>query len=421
MIIDKCRVLMVISSFLTLATFACVKEDIETGKDTEIYKQIIDSIIVEKSPNYILQVEDFVDINACLKHRKGIDGFVMIVLNQDCKVSSAILLPENTMFIINNCTIAQEDYTFDNVFRSGNVVLEDGDYYYLPDRIDTLHNISIVGVGNAVIKGPDANRTDPTNHDSPMVTADVYGARTHMISLCLVDGGEIKGLTFTRPRGWCLCFEYCSNYAVHDNYFESTNMDRPYDFHATGDGIDLRRGCHHFNIYNINGSTTDDLIALNTGPVRAFTPDRYYSAYSYKITELLEELNPRISDIHDVHIDNIVKNGINERGSGALIRLNCEGDKELYNVYISKGEYSGIVTTGNRQAIYFSHFSGPYTPDSIHDIFINDVRIINTSRMIDNVLDATIKLKNVWANKLYNGSGGGIYNYLYDEGLVVTD
>ena len=418
--INKCQLLAVTLFLASLMSFACDKVEVEVS-DNINYKEVIDGIINEIKPDLVLKVEDFTDINDCLRYRANLDGFVMIVLNRDCKVSSAILLPGNTTFIINNCTITQADYTFDNVFRSGNVVLDGNDAYYLPDKIDTLHNISIIGVGKAVIKGPDMNRIDPNNHNSPMVTADVYGARTHMVSLCLVDGGEIRGLTFTRPRGWSVCFEYSSNFTIRDCYFESTNMDSPYDFHATGDGIDLRRGCHHFNIYNISGSTTDDLIALNTGPVRDFESNRYYSAYSYKITRRLEKQDLKVSDIHDIHIDNIVKHGINERASGALIRLNCEGDKELYNIYISKGEYSGIVTKGNRQAIYFSHFSGPYTPDSIHDIFINDVKIVNTSRTIDNVLDATIKLKNVWASKLFNGSGGGVYNYLYNEGLVVTD
>ena len=406
---------------LSFVTYACTKVEFEPYIDDESNKEILDNLVIEKSPDVVLRVEDFADINDCLRHRADIDGHVMIVLNKDCKISSAILLPDNTMFVINNCMIAQEDNVFDNVFRSSNVGLIENDYFFLPNKIDTLHNISIIGVGNAVIKGPDVNRVDPTNHNSPMVTADIYGARTHMISLCLVDGGEIKGLTFTRPRGWCICFEYCSNFAVHVSFFESTNMDSPYSFHATGDGVDLRRGCHHFNLYNLRGSTTDDLIALNTSPASEVKPNRFYAAYTTKLTKELEAQNPRISDIHDIYINNIEKNGINGRGSGALIRLNCEGDKELYNVYISQGVYSGQVSSGNRQAIYFSHFSAPYVADSIHDVFINDVKIINTSRIIDNVLDAPIKIKNVWANKLFNGSGGGVYNYLYNDGLVVTN
>lgn len=408
---------LVIITLFSLVLVSCSKEEKEGDNNVEL----IESIISERSPVAILDVENFTNIYECLKFRTSIEGSVVIILSVDYIISSALLLPENTTFIINDCTIKQADFTFDNVFRSSNVVLDNSNPYYLPEKIDTLRNISIIGVGNAIIQGPDNNLTDPNNHDSPMVTADVYGARTHTISLCFVDGGEIRGLTFTRPRGWAICFEYCSNYSVHDNYFESTNMDSPYNYHATGDGIDLRRGCHHFNIFNINGSTTDDLIALNTCPVAEITPNRYYAAYSMKLTKQLEEQNPRVSDIHDVQINNIVKNGINRRGSGALIRLNCEGDKELFNIYISQGVYSGYVTEGNRQAIYFSHFSGPYTPNSIHDVYISEIKIKKTSRTIDNVIDARIKLKNVLATHLYNESGGGIFYYSYNEGLVVTD
>lgn len=390
--------------------------------DIAVNQELLSECIAKHKPEIVLNVEDFTSIEDCLNYRESITGSAMIIFNRDYEISSAILIPSNTIVVINGCTIKQANYTFDNVFRSSNVILDDNDFFYIPKAIDSLENISIIGIGDAIIQGPDINRKDITNNNSPMVTADLYGARTHMISLCLVTNGEISGLKFIRPRGWSICFEFCSYFTVTDICFISTDMDSPYDFHATGDGINLRRGCHHFNIYTIIGSTTDDLIALNTTPApKEVIPNRYHAMFTTSYSQSIALQNNRLLDIHDVHINNIVKNGQNDRGSGALVRLNCFGNTQLYNIYISQGEYSGLVSPGNHQAILFSNYSGRYISDSIHDVYIYDIKIKNTSQTIDNVLDSGLKVKNVWASKLYNGSGGGVYRYLYDEGLVVTD
>ena len=103
--------------FLPFIAFACSKVESKPEKTDDFTKEIIESIIIEKSPDVVLRVEDFADIYDCLRHRADIKGHVMIVLSNDCIISSAILLPENTSIIINNCTISQEDYSFDNVFN----------------------------------------------------------------------------------------------------------------------------------------------------------------------------------------------------------------------------------------------------------------------------------------------------------------
>lgn len=412
-----------------LPAFKCVgfyKEIVDVHKESEILSGCVSRInnsILEDKRETILNVEDFDSISECLEFRSHIDGLVKIVFNTDHLISEAILIPSDTTIVINNCTIKQANYTFDNVFRTANVVLNDEDLYYIPDTITPIRNVSIIGIGNAQIVGPDINRTDADNHDSPMVSPDVYGARTTMVDLCFVEGGEVSGLKVYRPRGWSFCFEYCSDYVVRDIYVDSTDMDKPYNAPYTGDAIDIRTGCHDFKVYNISGTVSDDLVALNTGAnPNAALPARP-AEYTRKCTIALSPEQPHIGDIYNIIVRDILKKGLRDNATGSLVRLNCKFSHELYNVTICNGVYSGMAIAGQRFAILFSAFGAGdgYINNSIHDVYINNIAVKDVQQVTDYVLWADVKVLGVWANKLSNDSGGDISYYQYDSGLTITN
>src|SRR5690606_15665893 len=103
-------------------------------------------------------------IQAAIEAAKGTTDMVVIPKRnangtQIWKIDSAILLPDNMTVILDNCIIQLSDKSRDNMFRSDNAGIGITDPEW-------NHNISIIGVGDVVLKGA----------DNPRSTGD--GART---------------------------------------------------------------------------------------------------------------------------------------------------------------------------------------------------------------------------------------------------
>ena len=88
---------------------------------------------------------------------RGKDGIVMIPPRESADgrdywlLDRAILLPENTTVILQNCKIKLSDKCRDNFFRSANCGIG-------IEEIKPLSNIHIRGEGNAVLEGADHPR-----------------------------------------------------------------------------------------------------------------------------------------------------------------------------------------------------------------------------------------------------------------------
>ena len=84
------------------------------------------------------------------------DGVVVFSSNKDnggvFLIDRAVLLPENTTVIIDNCTIKLSDKCRDNFFRSANC----GFGFDVPEQISNIH---IIGKGKATLLGADRPRS----------------------------------------------------------------------------------------------------------------------------------------------------------------------------------------------------------------------------------------------------------------------
>ena len=93
-------------------------------------------------------------INSAIAN-KDADGIVVIPAKENREpwiLDNAILLPENTTVILNNCTIKLSDKCRDNFFRTANCGVEIED-------VEKIHNVHINGIGNVILEGADHPRS----------------------------------------------------------------------------------------------------------------------------------------------------------------------------------------------------------------------------------------------------------------------
>ncbi len=73
-------------------------------------------------------------------------------------MTEAVLLDNYTHVLIDNCTVKLADFTYDNVFRGKNVIVNENDPYGTPIDCLPAVDIKIQGKGNAIISGPDKKK-----------------------------------------------------------------------------------------------------------------------------------------------------------------------------------------------------------------------------------------------------------------------
>lgn len=194
------------------------------------------------------------------------------------KIDRAILLPPNMTVILDNCTIQLSDQCRDNMFRSENV----GVGIENPVRIK---NISIVGIGNVILKGANNPRATGDAYrnlvpDKEAKSRQSYGSdankegekqkgdwRNNLIQIAMVDSFILRNVTIENSHAWAMCFERTKNAeisAIHFNNpdYISINGEKVKVYNK--DGINLRHGCKYFRINDISGVTSDDFIALTS-------------------------------------------------------------------------------------------------------------------------------------------------------------
>ena len=100
------------------------------------------------------------------------------------------MIPSDTQIIIDNCTIKQNDYVFDNVFRGDNLIINGIDPYGAPIDVTPIRNIKIIGKGEAILDGGMYNGLSEKNQltdgrpwdflASRMVWPNFYNKSPHM-------------------------------------------------------------------------------------------------------------------------------------------------------------------------------------------------------------------------------------------------
>ena len=255
----------------------------------------------------------------------------------------AILLPENTTVVLQNCTIKLSDRCRDNFFRSANC----GMGIEFPERIKNIH---IRGEGLCTLLGADHPRasgdgTKVIANPCPYLAEDLvkyadwvpeerrsvdklnfwdfhdrsYGTdagkedqsqygdwRGIGILLANVEDFSISNLRIVEPHGWSISLEECAKGRVEKIDFDSC-MSKVIDGMVSNmenqDGINLRNGCHHIIISDITGHTGDDVIALT-----AFGNNSkgYIPGGSLRTTHVMHnDWTKRDKNIHDVIIRNV--------------------------------------------------------------------------------------------------------------------
>lgn len=368
---------------------------------------------VNNTDNASDDIENMIAFTASFSNRK-------IVFDKDVTINRAILLPSNTEVVIDNCTITQADYTFDNVFRGANVILDSTQLAYVPSVIDKIENITIRGEGTANIYGPSINKKDG-NAD---MVGHAYGARTHQIDFCNVNNFKLSGIEFYKTRGWTIELEFVTNFEVSNIVFHTGATQN-------GDGLDVRGGCAYGKIFNLSGSTGDDMIAFNTH-VSLNSPqfNKYPNStakyplefgYLFNIEECYK--NKNASDIHDISIENVSKDG----GRYHLVIFLAQYGHKIYNVSMEKLRMNkDYVSAGDNSIISFYNYNEKdFADGDISNIRMNDVECSATHPYSTDpvaVIYSSLKLKNVWANKVVQkNSGDVVSNLKYMDGVTITN
>ena len=286
-------------------------------------------------------------------------------------LDEAILLPENTTVILQNCTIKLSDKCRDNFFRSANCGI--GIPY--PERIRNIHirgegmctllgadHPRAVGDGGKILANPCPYRPEDIRalgkwepaqwHDYSYGTDAGKEGESQFgdwrgigVLLANVEHFSIENIRIVDSHGWGISLEACSNGRVSRIEF-SAYMHKMIDGMLSNmenqDGIDIRNGCHDIVISDISGCTGDDLIALTAIANPDFLPGgsmrtthvmhndwskRERDIYNIVIRNVVGYSNlcwtvrllAAYSVIHDVVIDGVINTGPDTCGAGILI------------------------------------------------------------------------------------------------------
>lgn len=256
----------------------------------------------------------------------------------------AILIPENTTVILQNCKIKLSDRCRDNFFRSVNCGI--GIEY--PEKIENIH---IRGEGLCVLEGADHPRAvgdgtkilaNPCPYEiedlcrfadwvpeEEKKTKELSFWSTHVhsygtdagiagesqygdwrgigILFANVDHFSIENLKIVDTHGWGISIEAGSNGRIEKIEFDmcmSKVIDEMRQNMENQDGIDIRNGCHHIVISDITGRTGDDVIALTA---IAHPQKKYFPGGSLRTTHVMHnDWTKRDPDIHDIIIKNVI-------------------------------------------------------------------------------------------------------------------
>ena len=344
--------------------------------------------------------------------READDGRTMWVIDR------AILLPENTTVILQNCTIKLSDACRDNFFRSANCGLGIED-------IRPISNIHIRGEGICTLLGADHPRatgdsskvlarpcpktkedlckmadwipeerrsvdkitfTDEHYHsygtDAGKVGESQYGDwRGIGILFANVERFSISNLRIVESHGWGVSCENCAYGRIEKLDFDA-KMARFIDGMLMNtenqDGVDLRNGCHDIVVSDITGGTGDDLIALT-----AIAGKTYHKSGALRTTHVMHsDWTKRSKDIYNIIIRNVV--GYSKGNVCHHILMLPANGARIYNIVVD-----GLIDTApadcrDSGGIKLGCGDGEYgvsTPEGLSNIAISNC-VFNGERAI---------------------------------------
>lgn len=306
-------------------------------------------------------------------------------------VDEAILLPDNCWIYINNVTVEKAPNVFDNIFRNEGIV-PSADPYSFATELNENRNIRIFGNdrNKSRIRGNINNPYVGVNPNTGLTVpflGDSYGWRTQSILFANTKDYHVHNLRFDNVTGWTISNEHgCEDFSYHDIYFDTSGKN--------SDGINMRMGCKNFKIYNIEGTTKDDMVACTA--LNNFAASYPSGLYVYPTQVGGNSDRGHGVDISHGKIFNITGDDANE----ALLLLATGGSKvhhiEVSNIKDRDGGFSVSAVH-----ILGRSYGTPAAMGDIHNITINNVDTKKTKTPVR----ITAFLQDSWINKVHKGEG----------------
>ena len=324
----------------------------------------------------------------------------LLIDSKDWYIDRAIELPSDIKVVVDGVLIKENDFVFDNVFRPNTVKLNPNEPLGYPISIEKSRNIKIIGKNGATLEGPDKHKKmfHPFYNEEQYMVGDYWGWRGFLIFITRCDGFEVSGFKFQSIRSWTVTVERSKNGYLHDLEFRS--------YCKNGDGINLRIGCSRIVIENIKGSTSDDMIALNSGGEYCEYPQEQYvfplipSNYLIPLGESIEERH-----IHDVFISNI--HSATTDYSEAVAFLSSNGHK-IFRIYVNGVFDDNPVDKPKRLNIIGAYYVGRY----IKDFKEGDIAQIRIENVISNSTEQALMFRHpvsdLWINNVTQNCKTGV-------------
>ncbi|HGH3644079.1 TPA: hypothetical protein ACJK7B_003200 [Acinetobacter baumannii] len=300
-------------------------------------------------------------------------------------VTEAITLPSNCWIYINRAIVKRGNGVFDNIFRNDGIVPDENPFNYAKE-LNQNQNILIFGNSKAdsFIDGNLAGAKvapHPVTGGNPIPWVnDFFGWRAVSILFANTQHHHVFNLSVINSQSWSISNEHgCANFSYHDLYFNTTVKN--------GDGVNVRFGCHDFEIYNIDAKTSDDTVACNS--LNNFITQHPSGQYTYP-TQVGGYADRGFGiDVYNGEIYNI------NASSSAGIGVYFSGGSKVHDLNISNvKEYDGA--TVNWLVHIESNYGNGAALGDCYNININDV----DSKLTDKPVFLNAPLKDVWVNKV---------------------
>jgi hypothetical protein len=253
------------------------------------------------------------------------DGSRTAVISGKWEIDTAVRIPSNFTVVLKDCHLRLADGCYSNAFVNEHHDTEVGRTIEGTDR-----NISIVGIGEAIIDGGKYNGLSERNHSRDGLPP-IW--KNNLILFTNVDGFKISGISCHNQRWWAINLYYCRNGYVGNIEVSANDIGIDADgneYHGlvrekydevlvkNADGVDLRVGCHDIVIENITGFTEDDTIALTAlsgrsergFAVEGLSSDIHHVTirhiHSAAFCTNVRLLNQGGTSLHDIEIDDVV-------------------------------------------------------------------------------------------------------------------
>ena len=353
------------------------------------------------TPNQTQRESDNLSIQAAIALAKenGCNCVVIPSYNERTRENKwvfedTVYLPGDIEIIIDDAYLVLADGIYANMFASDTLLEGKG-----RTKADEIKNITVRGIGNAVLDGGNYNGLSERN--SAKDGRPHISKNTTMLFFN-VSNLTVENISVINQRWWGITNIFVHhavyrniNFAADYSRMDENGVHHPDEFPKNyneiyiknADGIDLRVGCHDFLIENITGFCEDDVIALTA-----------LGKFETRLGYIVEGESP---DIRDVKIKNI-----NANTACSVVRLlNDEGNK-LYNI-----DVDGVM------AAYDKRTSAAVKP--IYTVRIGDMAYAKEHSSLGDTY--SIKVRNVVVN---TSCGINICKGLKDsliENVIVTE